>query len=379
MIRDKGEMMIASKFDEPDREELDQMGELMHALKAYRDWTGDDSLIRQYRAKLLAMIERPLQPEFRGPSGMVHDRREFWERTVDDGYELAYQTYMVVGLRDAAELAEPLGVPDRAARWRAEADRILKAMLEDPQCSLVRDGRFIKRCTVDGRWVKTFPSRPRKAGDVTSKTEIAHLAEPDTTAALPIVFGLVDPRSEIARNTLDHLEGLWNQRWHDGGYGRYHTTSDDQPGAWMFGTCFVMRAQHAAGLTDRSRRSLEWLYRVPGGRTGAWPEEIPSVRSTLPGLLPWNAAEVGLFIVRHWLGVHFEGNQLSLKPALYARTGPVAADLRFRRGRLKLEITGSGPIAFAELEGRRIEPDKNGAVRLPVEFAGGRVVLHAAE
>ena len=111
MVRDQGAAMIDNKFDAPDREELDQMGEPVHALKAYRDWTGDDSLIRQYRAKLLALVERPLGPAFRDASGMVHNRREFWERTLDDGYEAAYQTYLVLGLRDAAELAEPLPPP----------------------------------------------------------------------------------------------------------------------------------------------------------------------------------------------------------------------------------------------------------------------------
>jgi GH15 family glucan-1,4-alpha-glucosidase len=80
--------------------------------------------LREHRAKLIAMIERPLRPEFRDATGMVHNRREFWERTFDDAYELAYQTYVILGLRDAASLAEPLGAQDRADRWRAEADRI---------------------------------------------------------------------------------------------------------------------------------------------------------------------------------------------------------------------------------------------------------------
>ena len=75
----------------------------------------------------VAMIERPLRPEFRDATGMVHNRREFWERILDDGYELAYQTYVVLGLRDAADLAEPLGAQDRAAalagRGRPDAAR----------------------------------------------------------------------------------------------------------------------------------------------------------------------------------------------------------------------------------------------------------------
>ena len=63
---------------------------------------------------------------------MVHNRREFWERTFEDAYELAYQTYVILALREAAELAPALGAEDRAARWRAEADRIQQAMLSHP-------------------------------------------------------------------------------------------------------------------------------------------------------------------------------------------------------------------------------------------------------
>jgi hypothetical protein len=377
MVRDQGAAMIDNRFDEPDREELDQMGELLHALKAYRDWTGDDALIRDYRAKLLALIERPLGPAFRDATGMVHNRREFWERTLGDGYEAAYQTYMVLGLRDAAELAEPLGVPDRAKPWRAEADRVLQAMLAHPTCALVRDGHLIKRCGRDGRWMKLIPARG-VADDVPGKTESVHLADPDATVALPIAYGLIDPHSALARKTLDRLEGLWNARWSGGGYGRYHPSGEwDQPGAWPLATCFLMRAQHEAGRLDRSRRALEWLHSIPGGRTGAWPEEIPVVRSTVPGILPWNAAEVGLFIVRHWLGVRFEGKRLVLRPRLYAGTGPVRADLRFRQGRLDLEITGPGAVEFAEVDGRRLAADPDGAVRLPPDFAGGKLILHA--
>jgi hypothetical protein len=377
MVRDQGAAMIDNNFDEPDREELDQMGELVHALKAYRDWTGDDSLIGQHRAKLLALIERPLRPAFRDSTGMVHNRREFWERTLDDGYETAYQTCMVLGLREAAELAEPLGAADRAGRWRAEANRILQAMLEHPKCSLVRDGRLIKRCRRDGQRLSTIPARG-VADDVPGKTESVHPAEPDATLALPMAYRVIDPHSELARKTLDHLEGLWNARWSGGGYGRYNPSCEwDQPGPWPFATCFLMRAQHEAGQLDRSRRALEWLHSIPGGRTGAWPEEIPVIRSTVPGILPWNAAEVGLFIVRHWLGVRFEGPRLVLRPALYAHTGPVSADLRFRKGRLRLEVTGPGPIALAELDGRRLTADRDGAVRLPADFAGGVALLHA--
>jgi hypothetical protein len=311
---------------------------------------------------------------------MVHNRREFFERTLDDGYELAYQTYVVQGLRDAADMAEPLHAQDRAERWRAEADRTLRAMLSHPTRALVEDGRLIKRRGTDGRRVKEVPGGGE--ADSPGKTEQIHLAEPDTTAALPIALGLVDPRSPLARKTLDELEELWNARWSGGGYERYHSSGQgDQPGAWPMMSCLVMRAQHDAGLWDRSRRTLDWLHGVQGGRTGAWFEEIPSIRSTAftSGIVPWASGDVTLFVVRHVLGVRFEGDRLTLKPALYPHSPPLVADLRFRKGRLKLEISGAGPVQFAELDGRRIEPGPDGAIRLPPGFTGGRVVLRAKQ
>ena len=378
MVNAEGNAMIAGGFDDPDREQFDQMGELMHALKAYRDWTGDDSLLREHHAKLLALIERPLRPEFRDATGMVHNRREFWERTLDDANELAYQTYVALGLRDAAALAGPLGAEDRAARWRTEADRIQSAMLTHPTRALVQHGRLIKRRAVSGEWVRTLRV-PAAAADVPLATESVHLAEPDATMALPIAFHIADPHSKLARNTLDELERLWNARWFGGGYERYHSSGQcDQPGPWTFATCFILRAQHEAGLFDRSRRTLEWLNTAAGGRTGAWFEEIPLVRSQTPtaGLIPWTSGEISLFVVRHLLGVRFENDRLVLKPALYPGSPPLKADLRFRAGRLKLDIPGAGAIRAAEVNGRRFKPTRDGALILPADFSGGTVVFH---
>ena len=88
--------------------------------------------------------------------------------------------------------------------------------------------------------------------------------------ALPIALGIVPARCELARRTLDDLEGLWNTRWSDGGHDRYHTSGQpDQPGPWPFATAFILRAEHDAGNFDRSRRALEWLNTCQGGRAGA--------------------------------------------------------------------------------------------------------------
>lgn len=381
MINPAGATMIAGSFDTPDREQFDQMGELLHVLKSYRDWTDDDSLVREHRALLLALIERPLSGQFRDETGMVHNRREFWERTFDDAYELAYQTCVVQGLRDAADLAPALGAEDRAGRWRAEADRILNAVLHHPTRALVQDGRLVKRRNVSGEVADQLKNFAGYQGDVPLNTEIHHRLLPDASQALPIALGLVDGRSPLARRTLDDLEGLWNTRWSDGGYDRYHTSSQpDQPGPWPFATCFILRAQHEARLFDRSRRSLEWLNTVQGGRAGTWFEEIPSVRSLNQscGLVCWTSGEIALFVVRHWLGARFEGDTLVLRPALYPGSPPVSADLRFRRHRLRLEINGSGPIQSARVNGVKLKPRADGALCLPRDFAGGAAVIRTA-
>jgi hypothetical protein len=380
MVSKEGATMIAGSFDTPDREQFDQMGELLHLLKAYRDWTGDDSFIREHRELLLALVERPLHPRFRDATGMVHNRREFWERTFDDAYELAYQTYVIQGLRDAADLAPALGATDRAAGWRAQADRTLEAVLGHPTHALVRDGRLIKRRNVTGVVADELLNFKGYAPDVPLNTERHHRLLPDASQALPIALGVVAGRSEVARRTLDDLEALWNTRWSDGGYDRYHTsTQPDQPGPWPFATTFILRAQHEAGLFDRSRRSLEWLNTMAGGRTGAWLEEIPSIRSLNQscGIVCWTSGEVALFAVRHYLGVRFEGGTLVLRPALYPGSPPVDADLRFRTGRLRLRIGGSGPLRAAAVNGVKTKLQPDGTLHLPAGFAGGTITLRA--
>lgn len=379
MINKEGGTMVASSFDKPDMEELDQMGVLLHALKAYVDWTGDDSLVREHRAALLSMIERPLQPQFRDGTGMVHDRREYWERHFDDGYELVYQAYVALGLRDAAEMAPALGAEAQAGRWKQEADRIVHAVLSDPTHSLVVDGHLTKRRNVTGEVVVSLPSWSHFEPDIPSLTETYHRLNPDTEVALPIALGLVAPRSSIALKTLDSLEPIWNARWSDGGYGRYNASSEPgTPGSWPLATCFVLRAQHDAGLYERSRRSLEWLNTVQGGGTGAWFEEIPSLRSHDSALIPWVSGEITLFVIYHWLGVRFEGGRVILRPNLYPGSPSATANLRFRKGRLHLQIDGSGPVKTARVNGAIVKPNTDGSLTLPASFTEGTVILHTA-
>jgi hypothetical protein len=377
MILENGTTMIAGGFDDPDREQFDQMGEFMHVMKSYVDWTGDVSLLIENRNKLIAMIERPLHPNFRNSTGMVHNRREFWERTFEDAYELAYQTWVIEGLRDAADLSVYLQAQSKAGQWRQEADRILIAMLNHPQMKLVDNGHLIKRRSTTGEVVDQLKFQGWMEG-APAKVESLSRLMPDATMALPIALNLIDPKSPLSKKTLDELEGLWNERWFAGGYERYHSSSQgDQPGPWTFATTFVMRAQHEAGLMDMSRRSFEWLYSSAGGRTGAWFEEVPLIRSQAfsSGLIPWTTAEVSYFIVHHLLGVKFVGNRMVIKPALYPSSPPIQADFRYRKARIRIEIDGSGLVTNAMVDGKVISPNKNGAIELPLSFAGGDVKI----
>jgi hypothetical protein len=250
-------------------------------------------------------------------------------------------------------------------------------MLSHPTRSLVVNNSLIKRRSVNGERVQ-FINFPPSAPDVPLKTETVHLAEPDATMALPIAFGLVDPRSPLARNTLEELEKLSNARWTGGGYERYHSSGQcDQPGPWTFASCFILRAQHEAGMFDRSRRTLEWLNSSCGGRTGAWMEEIPLVRSQAPtaGIIPWTSGEISLFVIRHLLGIHFEEQRMVIKPALFPGSYPFTADVRFRQSRLKLRVRGAGYVRSAQVDGRRIDADREGSIRLPANFEGGTVII----
>lgn len=389
LVSDQVATAIGGVYEKPDLEELDQMGEVLHALKSYRDWTGDETLVRDHRDKLLALIERPLQPVFRDETGMVHDRREDWERAFDDAYTVSYQTYLVQGLRDAAALAPLLDAQDRVERWTHEADRTLQAMLSHPTRALVADGHLIKRRNVTGEIADAVPTRSgipssftdwRPQPDVPGINEKHHRLNPDSMAALPIALGLVDPHSDLALKTLDDLDQLWNMRWFGGGYDRYNSTSElDTPGPWPWGTGMILWALHDAGQHEKSRRALEWLNSVQGGRSGFWFEEIPTLRSNTKscGIVPWYSAAIARFAVRHVLGIRFEGARMVIKPALYPQSPPVSADLRFRKGRLRLEIEGSGTTKRADLNGKELARRPDGSVLLPEDFTSGTVRIRS--
>ncbi len=130
-------------------------------------------------------------------------------------------------------------------------------------------------------------------------------------------------------------------------------------------------------MYKRSRRTLEWLYNVQGGHTGAYFEEIPINRHQefTDGILPWPDGEVALFVVRHWLGVSFKDNSVIIRPNLYPTDGAVKASLRFRESKIDLSIQGPGKVKKAIVNGKLLKPRADGSVALPSDFTGGTVVI----
>ena len=274
-------------------------------------------------------------------------------------------------------MSKYLEVEDKAEYWRKEAGIILNATLNHPTAKLVDNGHLIKRRNTTGEIKDVFKYYSWAEG-APGGLESLSCIYPDASMALPIAMHVIDPKSELAKNTLNELEKLWNQRWSFGGYDRYNTSSQgDQPGPWSFATTFILRAQHEAGLLDMSRRSLDWLYNNAGRRTGACYEEIPLIKGTFytSGLLPWTSAEISCFIIHHLLGVKFYGDKMVITPNLYQTTAPIKANLRYKTGRIYLEIINAGKVQYALVNNAKIKPDANGAIIIPQDFSSGTIKI----
>ncbi|MCX6561306.1 MAG: hypothetical protein NTZ26_12430 [Candidatus Aminicenantes bacterium] len=348
-VTPEGDTVDSSVRRDPDEVELDQNGFLLLGLKQYALWTGDLDLIRSRWAKIKAAAEFPLLPVFRhAPSGLLTNRREFWERHrahgIEPGIELIHQAATAAGLEAGAVLARLTGRGEEAARWMAESARLRKAMLEDRVFRMVDNRGFIKRRGLDGKTQETIVPLPDAGlpAAVPLAAEPVHYLNPDTSAALPIVFGLVPPESPLAALTLASLETLWDQAWTGGGYGRYHFTSEpDSAGPWPFPSLFIARASVETGDFATVQRVLAWMDSVPGAAAGSW-FEFYGRRLSPPfpqvGIIPWTWAELIHLFVHHMLGVRPEEDGLTVRPRLWPGLGPVRADLGFRGARLELEM-----------------------------------------
>ncbi len=348
-VSDEGSTVDSSRFRAWEESEFDQNGVLLFALESYANWTGDRELVLERWDKIEKAAAFPLRRRFRhGPSGLLVNRREFWERHeahgVRAGMELAHQLFVAMGLQSAGRMARFIGRTGKADAWAAAAARLREAMLRDAKYSLVEAGTFIKRRGVAGDVQEEI--RPLADSSLPSQAPLfeagRHLLNPDSSAALPLAWEFIDPAGRLARRTLATMETLWDQRWKGGGYGRYHVTSEpDSPGPWPFPSLFIARAAFEAGDDAVTRRVLDWLGRIPGGRAAAWfefygPRPVPPYPQV--GVIPWTWAELVFLFVHHMLGVRPGGDALRLRPRLLRGLTRMDIDLPLRGGRLELAV-----------------------------------------
>lgn len=348
-VTDGGDTIDSSVRRHPDEVELDQNGVLLYALRNYVLWTGDLDIVSQNWDKIVAAAEFPLKNVFRHqPSGLLVNQREYWERHkihgIEQGMELTHQLWVSLGLSSAAELARLALHKEEAERWERRSEWIKDAMLNQAQYGLVDDRGFIKRRGVDGTVQESVVPLPE--AQLPDETPLAsdevHLLNPDASVSLPVALGFVSPDSSVAGLTMASLEALWNQRWKEGGYGRYHVSSEpDSPGAWPFPSLFIARAYTETGDYEKVWRVLKWMDSLPGSRAGSWFEFYgPRPAPPFPqvGITPWTWAEMLILLCHHIIGIQPELRHIRIRPKLLPGIKKVKALFPLRNGRINLEI-----------------------------------------
>jgi GH15 family glucan-1,4-alpha-glucosidase len=348
-VTKKGGIIDSSEELGSDEAELDQNGALLFALKNYVLWTDSQELIAKHWDKIAATAEFPLSDVFlHKRSGLLANRKEYWGRRqnhgIVKGMELAHQLFAAIGLSAASTLASLVSRESEASRWKAEAERIKNAMLDDSQYGLIDSRGFIKRRSIDGiiqEIVKPLPKAQLPEGvPLSSKGE--HHLNPDATSVLPIAMSFIFPDSPLASLTLDSVEELWNQAWKDGGYGRYNESSElDSPGAWPFPSLFIARSYVETGDFDKMWRVVQWLNKVPGALSGSWFEfyghrSAPAFSQV--GITPWTWAEMLILLIHHIIGIQPEVDHVRIRPKLIPGIEKIRASFLLRDSKIDIEI-----------------------------------------
>ncbi|HUI10424.1 MAG TPA: hypothetical protein VL221_08855 [Bacteroidota bacterium] len=378
-VGEDGRTYESSRWAGFDYTELDQNGELLYALWAYLAWTGDRAFIADHWERIARLAEFPLADRFRDAQcGLIHNRREFWERNdtfgVEDGYELTYQFWVAFGLDHAAELADALGASGGEA-WRTAARTMRTSMLTHPKFSLVEEGHFIKRRTRKGEWQKFMipPDPARMPPGSPLAVNAKPVCEPDLGNVIPVMYGFVEPGSDIARLTLKDCDTLWSQAWDFGGYPRYNTTSEpDPPAPWPLATLFMARAYAETGDWQKFWRCLEWVGSIHGGRSGGWFERYgPSITPPAPPVcvIGWAWAEITSLAVHHLAGARPGLDALTVRPRLPGGMQKLTATLRVRGITVTVRVTRRGTAPAARVNGKSV-PAPGGAIVIPYGALG---------
>ncbi len=377
-VSEEGDAVDSGRRRPTEEIELDQNGIVLLAVKAYYDWTNDLDFIRQYWHKIKVTADLPLKEVFRHQeSGLLHNRREFWERHalygIQDGMELAYQMFPALGLESAAYLAEKIGEQDLALHWRTEASRLKQAMLNDKNYGLVENGVLIKRRSVDGQVQKEVQADPsiRLHSSIPLAAPGSHFLNPDSSSVLPIALEFIDPKSDLAAKTLQEVEKLWNQSWDFGGYSRYNVTSEpDSPGPWPFASLFIARAYFEAGDDEKVWRVLRWLKSLPGAQSGSWfefygPRPCPPCPQV--GIIPWTWAELTFFFIHHLFGIRPQGDRVRIRPRLLTGLANAQLSIRIAKSNLELSVQKSSDGKAGITVGKTKFPYSPQGIELPLE------------
>ena len=369
-----GRTFESSRWAGFDYTELDQNGELLYALWTYAAWTGDLDFVKKYWDRIARVAAFPLQERFRDvESGLMHNKREFWERNdsfgVRDGYELTYQFWVSFGLAHAADLAGAIGAPEEK-EWRKGAEEIRTAILTHPKFRLVEEGHFIKRRTRDGKWQRTMvppdPSRMPPGSPMALNAKPA--CEPDLGSVIPVMYGFVEPESAVALGTLRDCETLWSQAWDFGGYPRYNTESEpDPPAPWPLATLFMARAYAETGNWPKFRQCMRWVSAIHGGLSGGWFERYgPSITPPAPPVcvIGWSWAEITSLIVHHVAGVRPGLASLVLRPRLPEGVDHLSGSFLVRGRSCTLSVRRTTNAASAAVNGRSV-PLSQGSIAIP--------------
>jgi len=369
-----GRTFESSRWSGFDYTELDQNGELLYALWMYAAWTGDMDFLKRYWSSIARLASFPLEERFRdGESGLMHNRREFWERNdsfgVEDGYELTYQFWVSFGLRHAAEIADAVGAPE-GKEWREAAEAIRRSMLTHPKYRLVEEGHLIKRRTREGKWQRFMipPDPARMPPGSPIATNATPECEPDLGNIIPVMYGFVEPGSDLAHGTLRHCETLWSQKWDFGGYPRYNTTSEpDPPAPWPLATLFMARSYAETGDWAKFRQCINWVRNVHGGLSGGWFERYgPSITPPAPPVcvIGWAWAEVTSLVVHHLAGIRPGLDSLTIRPRLPEGVNQLSASFSVRGKKCTLTVRKVPAASSARVDGRDV-PVSKGALLVP--------------
>ena len=326
-VGEDGRTIESSRWFGHDYTELDQNGELLYVVWSYLCWTDDEKFVRKFWSKLKLVADFPLQDIFwNKTAGLLRNKREYWERNdsfgFTDGFEMVYQFWVILGLEKIIEVAEHLGDRKPIARWRDAAGKLKSAMLKNPTYRFIEDGHFIKRRSLNGDWQRYVipPNRKSMPPDSPLATEEKSSCDPDTAEVQPIIYGMIDPSSELSQKTLDWVEKLWNQRWTTGGYSRYNVSSEpDPPAPWPIASLFLARAYAEARNSEKVWRVLNWLNSINGGKSGGFFERYgPGITPPAPpvGIVGWAWAEIVSLVVENIMGVRPGLDSLVIRPNL---------------------------------------------------------------